>query len=53
MSLIVCTDPCVYQRDGYCSLSRASSPGAPDSSSCVNFVPVRASHEPPSEHQKT
>ena len=37
MSLIVCTDPCVYQIDGYCSLSRAASPGD-GRSGCVNFV---------------
>ena len=39
MSLIACTDPCVYQCDGYCSLSRAASLGEPGSSTCVNFVP--------------
>ena len=38
MSLIACTDPCVYQIDGYCSLSRAASPGG-GQSGCVNFVP--------------
>ena len=37
MSLIACTDPCVYQIDGYCSLSRAASPGD-GQSGCVNFV---------------
>ena len=37
MSLIACTDPCVYQIDGYCSLSRAASPGD-GRSGCVNFV---------------
>lgn len=40
MSLIACTDPCVYQRDGYCSLSRAASTGESGESKCVNFVPV-------------
>ena len=38
MSLIACTDPCVYQIDGYCSLSRAASPGDARLG-CVNFVP--------------
>lgn len=41
MSLIVCTDPCVYQKDGYCSLSRAASAGESGPSSCVNFVPAQ------------
>lgn len=40
MSLIVCTDPCVYQKDGYCSLSRAASSGAASGSGCINFVPL-------------
>ena len=40
MSLIPCTDLCVYQQDGYCSLSRAASCAAPGSAvGCVNFVP--------------
>lgn len=45
MSLIVCTDPCVYQKDGYCSLSRAASTGEPGRSECVNFVPVQTSQQ--------
>ena len=40
MSLIACTDPCVYQIDGYCSLSRAASLGVPGARGCVNYVPV-------------
>ena len=39
MSLIPCLDPCVYQKDGYCSLSRAASSGSPGHKGCVNFVP--------------
>lgn len=39
MSLIACTDPCVYQKDGYCSLSRAASLGDVHHRGCVNFVP--------------
>jgi len=40
MSLIACTDPCVYQKDGYCSLSRAVSAGYPsEDQSCVHFLP--------------
>ncbi len=38
MSLIACTDPCIYQKDGYCSLSRAASMDRPGVR-CVNFVP--------------
>ena len=29
MNLIPCTDPCIYQRDGRCTLPRAGSSGAP------------------------
>ncbi len=39
MSLIVCTDPCIYQKEGYCSLSRAASTGQRNPGGCVNFVP--------------
>ncbi len=45
LSLIACTDPCVYQKEGYCSLSRAASAGEPGGSGCVNFVPVRPSQQ--------
>ena len=45
MSLIACTDPCVYQKDGRCSLSRAASIGEPRQSGCVNFVPARPSQQ--------
>ena len=45
MSLIACTDPCVYQKDGYCSLSRAASTGETGGSKCVNFVAVRPSQQ--------
>lgn len=40
MSLIACTDPCIYQKDGYCSLSRAASMDRPGER-CVNYVPIR------------
>ncbi len=41
MSLIACTDPCVYQKDGYCSLSRSVSGGYPtETRSCVHFLPL-------------
>ena len=39
MSLIACTDPCVYQQDGLCVLARAASGGGSGLSRCVNFVP--------------
>ena len=45
MSLIACTDPCVYQKDGLCSLSRAASTGEPGQSKCVNFVPLPSSQQ--------
>jgi hypothetical protein len=41
MSFIACTEPCVYQKDGYCSLTRAASCGkAPYSHGCLHFVPT-------------
>ena len=44
MSLIPCTDHCIYQQDGYCTLSRAASCATPGSTvGCVNFVP-RSQH---------
>ena len=40
MSLIPCTDQCIYQEDGYCSLSRAVSCSVMGhAAGCVNFVP--------------
>ena len=45
MSLITCTDPCVYQKDGCCSLSRAASSGEPGRSKCVNVVPIQRSEQ--------
>ena len=45
MSLIPCLDPCVYQKDGYCSLSRAASSGSPGHRGCVNFVPLAPSQQ--------
>lgn len=39
MSLIACTEACVYQQDGHCHLSRAASCASPGSAvGCVNFV---------------
>lgn len=46
MSLIVCTSECLYQVDGYCSLERAVSGGAPsEENPCVNFIPRRGSSQ--------
>ena len=45
MSLIACTDPCVYQKDGCCTLYRAASAGIPEHSGCVNFVPSSGSQQ--------
>ncbi len=50
MSLIACTDPCVYQKDGLCSLSRAASPGQAGHGGCVNFVPLASSPSQQSGH---
>lgn len=39
MSLIPCTEACIYQQDGCCRLSRAASCASPGCGvSCVNFV---------------
>lgn len=44
MSLIPCTEACVYQQDGCCALSRAASCACPGNAvGCVNFVP-RSKH---------
>ena len=44
MSLIPCTEYCIYQQDGCCRLSRAASCAAPGSAvGCVNFV-ARSQH---------
>ncbi len=39
MSLIPCTDPCIYQREGCCTLDRACSAGVPSAGGCVHFLP--------------
>ena len=41
MSLIACTSGCVYQKDGYCTLTRAAATGAlcGPAEPCVNFMP--------------
>ena len=52
MSLIACTDPCVYQKDGYCSLSRAASAGSPGKSGCVHFVPTQYSPDSKQSSQR-
>ena len=46
MNFIPCTDPCIYQKDGYCTLSRAGSGGNPSAhKGCVHFLPHAASQE--------
>ncbi len=46
MYLIPCTDPCVYQREGRCTLTRAGSGGRPrPGQGCVHFLPCRASSQ--------
>lgn len=39
MNLIPCTDPCIYQQDGQCTLSRAASGGENGGSGCLHFLP--------------
>ena len=39
MSLIPCTDPCIYQREACCTLSRAVSGGGSTQSGCLHFLP--------------
>ena len=44
MSLIPCTEACIYQQDGCCRLSRAASCASPGwDVGCVNFV-ARSQH---------
>jgi hypothetical protein len=40
MSLIPCTEDCVYQKDGCCALERASSKGRPKNKSdgCIHYI---------------
>lgn len=46
LSLIPCTDPCIYQQDGCCTLSRAASGGDPAQlRDCVHYLPRPASKE--------
>ena len=46
LSLIPCTDPCIYQQDGCCTLSRAASGGDPAQlRDCVHYLPRPASQE--------
>ena len=46
MSLIPCTDPCIYQREGCCTLDRACSAGVPSAGGGVHFLP------PPSQKDR-
>ncbi len=39
MTLIPCTDPCIYQQEGLCALDRACSAGLPGTAGCVHFLP--------------
>ena len=52
MNFIPCTDPCIYQKDGYCTLSRAGSGGNPSAhKGCVHFLPHAASQENQGNYQ--
>lgn len=39
MTLIPCTDPCIYQQEGQCTLARAASPGEQSEGGCLHFLP--------------
>ena len=39
MNLIPCTDPCLYQREGQCTLARAASGGDSAAGGCLHFLP--------------
>lgn len=40
MGLIPCTDNCIYQQEGCCTLTRAGSGGVPmEGKGCVHFLP--------------
>lgn len=46
MSLIPCTDPCIYQKDGCCTLARAASGGFPsESKRCIHYLPKHPSQQ--------
>ena len=46
MTLIPCTDPFIYQREGRCTLSRAGSGGQPEMEhDCVHFLPYHTSQQ--------
>ena len=44
MSLIPCTDPCLYQQGGCCYLARAVSMGQPHRD-CIHFLPRTVSQK--------
>ena len=46
MNLISCTDPCIYQQEGYCTLARAASTG--ESAllrDCIHYLPRNPSQK--------
>lgn len=46
MSFIPCTDPCIYQREGCCTLDRACSGGVSDGRvGCVHYLPRTTSQK--------
>ena len=40
MSMIPCTQSCIYQMNGQCILIRSMSPGFSTSNACVHFIPI-------------
>ena len=54
MSLIPCTDDCIYQQEGRCTLARAGSGGVPTKHrGCVHFLPRRSGTGDPGATGKT
>lgn len=47
MTLIPCTNDCLYQADGYCALEQAATSSLPQSAAgpCVNYVPRKNSDQ--------
>jgi len=44
MNFIPCTDSCLYQVDGLCTLDHCTVPGLPNQSHpCVHYLPVNSS----------
>ena len=38
--MIACTEPCIYQTDGICTLSCAGTMEYPGTCGCINYMPL-------------